>query len=154
MSYAKQVLAWLEAALPLAEWPATDVIELASALEPMALEAELVDAPARCGERWHELQRNLPQRAAELRALRAQPPASRTNRRRLLLLHRVWRQLMLLAPADPARARELARAVRERKLPAYVRRHPDGADYLESARTLPLVEIIRWLQYQEPAGGE
>lgn len=149
------MLGWLEAALPCAErWPATDLIELASALEPMALEAGLPDAEERCSERWAELLRNLPQRARELTALRKSPPAPRADSRRLLLLHRVWRQLMLLAPADPVRAAELALAVRHRKLPAYVRRYPDGADYLEAARTLPLAEIKRWLRYQEPAGGE
>ncbi len=148
----RRVLGWLEAALPLAaEWPPTEVIELASALEPMPLEA---DDPEACQERWDELLRNLPQRAQELEGVRSTPPAERADARRLLLLHRVWRQLMLLAPADPVRARELARAVLRRKLPAYVQRHPDGAEYLEAARTLPLTEVKRWLRHQEPSGGE
>lgn len=144
----RQVLGWLESALVLASrWPATDLIELASALEPMALDVDSAE------ERWEELLGNLPHRAEELDRLRATPPQQRNDARRLLLLHRVWRQVMLLAPVDLPRVRALASAAGQGELPAYLRRHPDGADYLESALTLPPDEVKRWLRHQEPSGG-
>lgn len=146
-------MGWLEAALPCAqEWSATDVIELATALEPMALECGLLDAEDRWNERWDELERNLSHRPEEMRRLRSASPARRASARRLLLLHRAYRQFMLLAPAELARVRALAAALRVRgSLKHYLHLYPDGASYLKAALDMPLAEAKHWLRHQEPS---